>query len=500
MVAPWVKDELATADLRDKRLNDLFQELLTWWSERPRASIPAACGGYAEMAAAYRFCDNDKVTLPGLLAPHRAATLQRIAVQDCVVLSQDTTEVDLTRPDMLVEGVGPLTDESRVGAFLHAMHGLTRDGLPLGTVYAETWTRPFSHVSETERRTPQYREAKKKTQKEKPIWEKESYCWIEFLRAAHEVARAAPNTHVICAADSGADVFEMFEAGQLPTKGPRADWIVRACQDRALQKPAKDAPPEEHNHYAATRSLTTRVAAESVLYKAVIHVRGRKPKIKNDKRARRQPRESRVAEVEIRATRVTLRPPPRPEGELPPITLNVVLVRETNPPAGDEPVEWLLLTSLPIDTAEQVREVIACYSLRWMIEIFFRTLKSGCRIEERRFETLPRLLNSLAIYLIVAWRTLYVCHLGRSCSDLSCEAIFEPAEWKAVYRVVRRKPPPQEPPPLQEMVALVAQLGGYVNKRNGKPPGPQTVWLGLARTHDFALCWQLFGPEAKKTD
>ena len=100
--------------------------------------------------------------------------------------------------------------------------------------------------------------------------------------------------------------------------------------------------------------------------------------------------------------RVTLRPPPRPEGELPPITLNVVLVREINPPAKDEPVEWLLLTSLPIDTSEEVREVIACYSLRWMIEIFFRTLKSGCRIEERRFETLPRLLNCLAIYLIVA--------------------------------------------------------------------------------------------------
>lgn len=275
---------------------------------------------------------------------------------------------------------------------------------------------------------------------------------------------------------------------------------MRACQDRALQKPDKDAAPEELQKYAATRSLTARAAAEPVLYTAVIHVRGRKPKIKNEKRNRRQARESRVAEVEIRATRVTLRPPPRPDGVLPPVTLNVVLVREINPLAGDEPVEWLLLTSLPIDTAEQVREVVACYSLRWMIEIFFRTLKSGCRIEERRFETLPRMLNCLAIYLIVAWRTLYVCHLGRSCPELSCEAIFEPAEWKAVYRVVRREMPPAEPPPLQEMVRLVAQLGGYVHKTNAKPPGPQTIWLGLARAHDFALCWQLFGPEAKKTD
>jgi hypothetical protein len=473
---------------------------LTWWSERPRASIPAACGGNAEMTAAYRFCDNEKVTLPQLLAPHREATLQRVTAQECVVLAQDTTEVDLTRPDMLVEGVGPLSDDSRVGAFLHAMHALTRNGLPLGTVHAESWTRPFSHTPETERRTPEYREAKRKTQKEKPIWEKESYRWVEFLRAAHEVARAAPNTHVICAADSEADIFELFEVGQLPTQGPRADWIVRACQDRALQKPGKDATKEELDEHAAASLLTARVAATECLYTAVINVRGRKPKIKGDKRGRRQPRESRVAEVEIRATRVTLRPPPRPEGELPPITLNVVLVREINPPAKDEPVEWLLLTSLPIDTSEQVREVIACYSLRWMIEIFFRTLKSGCRIEERRFETLPRLLNCLAIYLIVAWRTLYVCHLARSCPDVSCDVVFEPAEWKSVYRVVRGESPPAKPPKLKEMVRLVAQLGGYVNKPGGDDPGPQTVWLGLARTHDFALCWQLFGPEVKRTD
>ena len=121
MVSPWVKEELATANLQDKRLNDLFRELLTSWSERPRASIAAACGGNAEMTAAYRFCDNQMVTLPQLLAPHREATLKRIAAQDCVVLSQDTTEVDLTRPDMLVEGVGPLSDESRVGAFLKAV-------------------------------------------------------------------------------------------------------------------------------------------------------------------------------------------------------------------------------------------------------------------------------------------------------------------------------------------------------------------------------------------
>ena len=214
-------------------------------------------------------------------------------------------------------------------------------------------------------------------------------------------------------------------------------------------------------------------------------------------RGRRQPRESRVAEVEIRADRVTLRPPWRHDRKLPEVTVNVVLVREIDPPANEVPVEWILLTSLPIDDAEQVRAVIQYYCVRWMIEVFFRTLKSGCRVEGRRFEHLDRLLPCLVVYLIVTWRTLYVCRLGREFPDISCEAVFEPAEWKSVYRVVRRKSPPPQPPSLSEMVRMVAQLGGYVNRKRSDEPGPQTVWLGLQRTHDIALCWQLFGPETR---
>jgi hypothetical protein len=182
---------------------------------------------------------------------------------------------------------------------------------------------------------------------------------------------------------------------------------------------------------------------------------------------------------------------------LPPVSVNVVLVREINPPPGQVPVEWILLSSLPIDDAQQVRRVIQYYCVRWMIEVLFRTLKSGCRVEERRFEHLDRLLPCLAVYLIVAWRTLYVCRLGRGCPDISCEAIFEPAEWKSVYRVVRRQPPPPAPPKLSEMVRMVAHLGGYINRKRADEPGPQTVWLGLQRMHDIALCWQIFGPEAK---
>jgi hypothetical protein len=103
----------------------------------------------------------------------------------------------------------------------------------------------------------------------------------------------------------------------------------------------------------------------------------------------------------------------------------------------------------------------------------------------------------VAVYLIVSWRTLFVCRMGRSLPDVSCEVVFEPAEWKSAWRVVRRSRPPSEAPKLLEMVRIVAQLGGYVNRARKDEPGPQTVWLGLQRLHDIALCWQLFGPEVK---
>jgi hypothetical protein len=133
-------------------------------------------------------------------------------------------------------------------------------------------------------------------------------------------------------------------------------------------------------------------------------------------------------------------------------------------------VEWLLLTSLPVANAEQARQVIQYYCTRWMIEILFSTLKQGCRVEERRFAHLDRVLPCVAVFLIEAWRTLYVCRLGRSVPDISCEAVVEPSKWKAVYRVVRRETPPHQRPPLAEMVRLVAQLGGCVNRSRKDPP------------------------------
>jgi len=136
-----------------------------------------------------------------------------------------------------------------------------------------------------------------------------------------------------------------------------------------------------------------------------------------------------------------------------------------------------------------------------MIEVYFRTLKSGCRIEERRFETLDRMLVCTAIYMIVAWRTLYVCRLSRSCPDMDCEWVFDSSEWQSVWSVTHPGTSlPSKPPPLSEMVRLIARLGGYVDRpHRSDPPGVETVWKGMQRMRDLAWGWETFGPGAAKT-
>jgi transposase-like protein/transposase Tn5 family protein/DDE family transposase len=483
MPASWVVEEMKTARLNDKRLNNRLRALLSDLGAHPTASIPAACGGYAETAAAYRFFDNEKVGFNNVLQPHIDATRVRIAAQPVVVLVPDTTEVDLTRPEQQVEGAGLLDGNSRRGAFLHPMHAFTPDGTPLGTVTADCWTREEDKLPASS----QTRAQRAAT----PIEEKESYRWLCSLRQAQAEAGRCPGTQVVFAADSEADIYEVIAAGM---EEPHSiDWIVRACQDRALEDNAAGTA-------ATPRHLRAAVTATPVRYQQTISVRGREPKVACDRRSRRQPRQSRTAVVEVRAARVTLRAPWRQDKKMPDVTVNAVLITEVAPPEGDEPVEWLLITSLPIGTDDHVRLIVEYYCVRWMIEIFFRALKSGCRVEERRFEHIDRLLPCLAVYLIVTWRTLYVCRLGRSCPEMSCEVVFDPSEWQPVYQIVRQQPPPKQPPTLQEMVRMVAQLGGYVNRKRKDEPGPQTVWLGLQRLHDIALCWITFGPGAREPE
>ncbi len=474
-IADWAREEMATVHLGDQRLDKRAISLLSTLGKRPNLSIPAACKGRAELKAAYGFCNNDRTSFDNILQPHCQRTRQRMAEHKVVLLPQDTTEIDVTRPKQEVTGAGDL-DGARRGFLLHLMQAFTPQGTPLGTVWAEILNRTdgVSHASTAE---------KQRQRKQTPIEEKESLRWLTGLQQARQVAQQLPGVCCVCIGDSEADIYELFSE-------PRGDqpvhWLIRACQNRALL--GKKAG-----------RLRQGVMDTPVLYEADLKIRGREAKTAAETRSRRQNRQTRVAKVEVRSRTMELRPPSRPDRKLPPITVNVVLVSEPNPPPGEVPVEWILVTTLPIGTPEQAWTIVEYYCVRWCIEVFFRTLKTGCRIEERRFEDIERVYSCLALYLIVAWRTSLVCHLGREFPEIDCEAVFEASEWQAVWVAVKRQPLPEQVPSLSEMVHLVARLGGYIERRQSEP-GTQTIWIGLQRMYDLAWAWDAFGPGAKIGD
>jgi hypothetical protein len=482
----WIVEELKTVNLPDERLDDRLALLLDRLSANPSASLPQACKGRAELEAAYGFFDNPRTNEHNILAPHKDATLERIRQHKVVFLVQDSTEADLTRPEEVVGG--PLSDEKRTGLFVHPLLAFTADRLPLGTVHLDAWARDPKKFR------------KRHTCKQRPIEEKESRRWPEGYRQACLVARAAPDTEVICMADSESDVYEALLAARPEPGKKMARFIIRACQNRclaALQPDEARRCLDPAGIEGDSVKLFEAVASTAVLGTLPVRV-SRRVALPTEKRKRKKARQSRRAEVTVRAARLKLRGPARLGGRLPDLEVNCVLAREENPPAGQEAVEWLLLTDLPITTVEEVLRVVACYCVRWQAEVFFAVLKGGCKLEQRQLENEERFKTCLAVYLIVAWRVLYMTMLGRREPDVSCEVVFEVDEWRAAYTMAQGKAP-QQAPRLGEMIAVVAELGGYIKRaKGGGPPGPKVMWRGLQRLMDFTLCWRTFGPEQVK--
>ena len=481
----WVQEELESASLGDQRLDARFRIVMDELSEKPSSSIPVACGAWKETHAAYRFFENRRVGASGVLKPHREATLKRIAEQRVVLLVQDTTELDVTRPQERMKGAGPLNDESRWGFYGHPLLAFTPERIPLGVVQANIWARNLEEFLASRRNKAKDPQAKDKRKKALPIEAKESRRWLEGYQVGCEVAAQIAETTIVVISDSEGDIYECFLEASEEDGKKKAEWITRACQDRNLS----ERTPQGYAH------LREKVASTRVLGTMEVEVRER-PANQAKEGKRNQPRTARTATVTIQATRVKLRGPQRPGGRPRDVEVNAILVREQSPPRGEEPIEWLLLTSLPISNFKKVCRVIEYYCCRWQIEIYFRILKSGCKVEDRQFEDADRYLPCLTLYMVIAWRVMYVMMLGRQCPDMSCSRVFSEAEWKSVFVVVRQETPPDEPPRLQEMVCLIGRLGGHLGRRADGPPGPKAMWIGMQRMADLARAWCAFGPAA----
>jgi hypothetical protein len=202
-------------------------------------------------------------------------------------------------------------------------------------------------------------------------------------------------------------------------------------------------------------------------------------------------RRARTAKLAVHFAKIRLDPPKTKNSG--PVTMWAVFAQEIDPGEDVETlIEWMLLTTVAIDTFQDACKRIAWYSKRWGIEVYHRTLKSGCRIEDRRLGSTDRLEACLAIDFVVAWRIYWLTKQGRETPNIPCDVFLNEDEWQVLWAYVKKEPPPTEPPPIGQITPMIASLGGYLNRKGDGPPGTTTMWRGLIRlqamAEGFSLC------------
>jgi hypothetical protein len=225
-----IEDEVQTIDLKDRRLNARCRTILSRLADDPQASIPGACRGWSETDAAYKFFRHPGVTAERILAAHREATMARCRQQEVVLLVQDTTELDYTHSNLEIRGLGVLDHRDRRGMHLHLNAAFTPEGCCLGVLDAEFITRREETIGQARQRA------------HLPIDEKESERWLKGYQQACELRKQMMTKQVVSIADREADIYEVFVEGQLDSRTPwrKADWIIRAKNDRSLPERAED--------------------------------------------------------------------------------------------------------------------------------------------------------------------------------------------------------------------------------------------------------------------
>jgi hypothetical protein len=434
----WALAEFGAAELGDARRRARLVELARELAERPEASLPQALENGAALKAAYRFFDNAGIAHEKILASHVASSLKRLKGHEVILAVQDTTFIDYSG-HAHTEGLGPMHDKGGWGMLCHGTLAFTPARLPLGVLGLRLWARD-----------PQQRQ-RRTTRRQRPIEEKESHKWIDSVHAIAAVKAQLPGTRVVSVADRESDVFEFFTQAQ----ALGVDVLTRAAWNRNVQGP-------EQQVFAS-------LAAAPVLAHQQLALPARAK------------RRARTARLEIRACALTLASPLNGSGRgLDPIALWGVWAYEPKPPAGVEPLDWKLLTTVPVTSADEALQRLEWYAARWGIEQWHRVLKSGCRIEQRQLESFERLRRLLTVYAVIAWRILFATMLARLVPNMACTAILNDDEWQALYCRIHHNPvPPATPPPLRQAIRWIAQLGGFLGRASDGEPGTQTLWQGF---------------------
>jgi hypothetical protein len=343
----WPEEETKTADLGDVRLTRRFGNLLEMFLRKPMESIPGVSKSWGETKAAYRFFDNDAVTLEKILQPHKDAVVERMKKEAVVLLPQDTTELDYTTKPK-TQGLGKLQHQMRQGMHLHPTIAVTPDRVCLGVVDAQVLIRKeikpknyppiqaiIIYLATHQDWTLLHfgviflakiaKEWKVKREEALPIEDKESMRWLTGYRVAQNLAEQLPETKIVSIADREGDIYEIFVEASEEKNGGHAEYIIRCSQNRCLSKIG-----EENKH----EKIWGKIEKSPVLGIIEFDL------------PRAPGRKARRVTQEIRAMNLSLKPPYRKDKKLPIVKINIVLAAEINAPKGVKPIKWFLLRAL----------------------------------------------------------------------------------------------------------------------------------------------------------
>jgi hypothetical protein len=459
-IGSWLEHEVAGCQFQDVRHGKRFVTLVAQLSGHIGGSIPFACQDWAATKAAYRFLSNARVDEEKILAGHFLCTRERFAAMKDppVLVLHDTTEFSYHRDDPEAVGIlqrlaspyahgGQPGHHITCGILMHSSLVVTTDGLPLGLAAIKFWSRDKFHGANALKRSINPTRV--------PIEQKESYRWLENVRQS--TALLAESERIVHIGDRESDIYELFSiAHQAGTH-----FLLRTCVDRLAG---------EGDHTVAEEMREVRVKG---LHR--VEVRDKKGTVSE-------------AALELRYRRIRVLAPVAKQKMYPPLMLTVLHATERNPPKGRDPIDWKLVTDLPIRSRKEAIEKLNWYAMRWKIETFHKILKSGCKAEDVKLRTAERLVNLIAILCLLSWRVFWMTMLNRTRPEASPTMAFTPTEIYLLDQFVSDAPGVASAAnPLSLYLTKLARLGGYLARAKDPPPGNTVMWRGMTRLTDIQL-------------
>jgi Transposase DNA-binding/Transposase DDE domain len=429
----WAERTFGGVQLHDLRRTRRAVQAARKLAENPLGSLPAQMQTWKEIKALYRLLDEPDVTFAALMQPHLQQTRDQANASPVVLLVQDTTDIDLSHRHK-ISGVGQIGNERGRGFFVQtvlAVRPQTRE--VLGCMAQE----PFVRIA-----APQGEQRYQRRKRE----ERESDVWMRQVQA---MGTPEPGSMWVHVGDRGADMFPFFQACQ----ATQTHFLVRAAQNRRVQK------SEDEISYSLTQA---RVWPSQASRPFEVPARHGHP--------------GRSTQLQLSFGQLTLLPP-RHESRASkePLTVWVIRVWEEQAPEGEEPLEWLLMTSVPTSTLEQAWERVDWYQCRWLVEDYHQCLKSGCRIEERQLQTVDGLMRLLGLLSPLAVRLMQVRTLAREDPERPAHEVIEPL---MLAVLAQRSGHSSATMTVGTFWTEVARLGGYLARRHDGPPGWRTIWKG----------------------